>query len=209
MRQYKKWIEGDLNFIKKNINKLNNIELGEALGRNRFDIHNVTSVYKIKRDKEIIKKFRIELNKKREGKEKRKKPIRYKKVLCQYPELGYCWICTSHSKDNAGYVYIRRNKKNYVMHRYTYEKKYGFIPEGLFVCHKCDNPSCINPDHLFVGSKRDNAIDMVQKERGGNQFKKGTFPEGTVRVHGGCKHIKKNGKWVYIKKLIEVYKCHF
>lgn len=126
------------------------------------------------------------------------KNIRYKKVKCQYREMSDCWICTSHCKDDAGYIQVFRHNKKYRMHRYFYERKYGFIPEGLFVLHKCDNSSCINPEHLFIGTQFDNVIDMYNKGR-----RSTGVPDGAIRKRGdGYKYIKKDGKWVYIKKLI-------
>ncbi len=77
-----------------------------------------------------------------------------------------CWIPSSHKKRiRGGYVGYWWNKKMGIMHRYIYEKYYGDIPDGMCVCHKCDNPPCINPKHLFLGTRLQNSQDMVNKGR--------------------------------------------
>jgi len=64
-----------------------------------------------------------------------------------------------------GYGYKRIGKKRYRVHRLAYEDWYGPIPKGMMVLHKCDNRKCYNPEHLFLGTAKDNAIDMVNKGR--------------------------------------------
>jgi len=56
-------------------------------------------------------------------------------------------------------------KRSHNAHRISWYIKNGLIEEGLFVCHKCDNTSCVNPDHLFLGSRQDNIDDMMKKKR--------------------------------------------
>lgn len=87
------------------------------------------------------------------------KPIEY-----LVTESG-CWECTSHARDDKGYVRIYRNNRKTGLHRYAYIKKYGSIPEGAVVMHMCDNPPCFNPNHLVVGSNVDNIADKVAKGR--------------------------------------------
>lgn len=76
-----------------------------------------------------------------------------------------CFICTSHAKDKDGYVRYGKDRKNTKMHRHIYEECFGEIPKGMLIRHKCDNPACINPEHLELGTNRDNKDDMIKRNR--------------------------------------------
>ncbi len=64
-----------------------------------------------------------------------------------------------------GYGRIKIAGKNILVHRLSYELSIGPIPEGLCVLHRCDNPPCCNPDHLFLGTNTDNIHDSMNKGR--------------------------------------------
>lgn len=71
-----------------------------------------------------------------------------------------CWLWVGY-KVAGGYGQIKGKKS----HRPAYQYTNGSIPDGMFVCHKCDNPPCCNPDHLFLGTAQDNMTDKVVKNR--------------------------------------------
>lgn len=75
-----------------------------------------------------------------------------------------CWVWQRH-RNKAGYGTIHKKGHRYA-HRYYYELHNGPIPVGKVICHKCDNPSCVNPSHLMVADQKENILDMVQKGRG-------------------------------------------
>lgn len=68
-------------------------------------------------------------------------------------------------KTDLGYGMIGISKKIEPAYRVAFALRNGPIPDGLDVLHRCDNPPCINPDHLFLGTQRDNVADMVTKQR--------------------------------------------
>ncbi len=76
-----------------------------------------------------------------------------------------CWEWTE-CRDSNGYgLFFRGAGKSRLAHRASWEFKNGPIESGWFVLHRCDNPCCVNPDHLFLGSQQDNIMDMVRKQR--------------------------------------------
>lgn len=82
-----------------------------------------------------------------------------------------CWEWVG-SKTSAGYgtfgLSLNSQEKTTVLaHRFSYQITNGPIPKNMYVCHKCDNPSCCNPEHLFLGTPLDNVEDMIEKGRHG------------------------------------------
>jgi hypothetical protein len=75
-----------------------------------------------------------------------------------------CWVWRG-GKNKNGQGVVRHGGRNQVTSRVAWELAYGSIPTGLWVLHRCDNPSCINPKHLFLGTAQDNVDDMIAKGR--------------------------------------------
>lgn len=91
-----------------------------------------------------------------------------------------CWLWIAGTRPNSkGVLYGRHHMQkggSIGAHRFSYMTHVGPIPDGKYVCHRCDTPLCVNPDHLFVGSHSDNMKDMVNKGRsfrGRGEKKKG------------------------------------
>lgn len=111
-----------------------------------------------------------------------------------------CWIWTG-CKATGGYgtIFVPDNRrKNTMAHRYSWILHYGEIPEGIFICHLCDNPPCVNPKHLFMGTAADNSKDKWEK---GRQGKIGKPPLGLSKDE--MKQRRKEYKTEYDRKIKE------
>lgn len=80
------------------------------------------------------------------------------------PEPAGCWVWSG-CVNRTGYGKVGVGYRTYATHRIAYFLYYGEQPADLCVCHKCDNPPCCNPSHLFLGTRRDNLDDMHAKGR--------------------------------------------
>lgn len=94
---------------------------------------------------------------------------KYESYIYPEPNTG-CWIWAGdHSNLYGRFTF---NGKRQLAHRISYQLHKGEIPSNMFVCHRCDSPFCVNPDHLFVGTAKDNVHDMMKKgrRRGSNKL---------------------------------------
>lgn len=88
-----------------------------------------------------------------------------------------CLIWQGHvNRDGYGVVHIKRVK--YLAHRVAYADRCGPIEPKMMCCHHCDTPSCVNPDHIFLGTQKDNIGDCVRKGRHGSTTKRESRPKG-------------------------------
>ena len=119
--------------------------------------------------------------------------IKYKIV-----ESG-CWEWQGAISD-TGYGALTIKGKTIHAHRYSYQINIGDIPKGMFICHKCDNRKCVNPNHFFLGTNGDNMLDAREKGR----MPTAKCPSRTSYNNGcrcdGCKELARlHGRKMYWK----------
>jgi hypothetical protein len=128
------------------------------------------------------------------------------RFLIKVDKTDSCWIWTA-NKDKNGYGRFKFERYPHPAHRFSYKLFKGEIPKGMLICHSCDNPSCVNPEHLWLGSCSDNTRDMVSKNRHGKHMKSrtcckngheyavvGTFIYNGKRPKRECRECKRNAE---------------
>jgi HNH endonuclease len=76
-----------------------------------------------------------------------------------------CWKWLASCTPHGGYGQLTFGGTLHLAHRVAWEKTFDEIPKGMYVCHRCDNPPCVNPSHLFLGNVQENTRDCVDKGR--------------------------------------------
>ena len=76
-----------------------------------------------------------------------------------------CWLWMASLCGHGYGAFVLRRGKHMQAHRFSWMIHNGPIPKGMCVCHHCDNPRCVNPEHLFIGTVKDNTQDMIKKGR--------------------------------------------
>jgi Autographiviridae endonuclease len=116
----------------------------------------------------------------------------------------YCWLWTK-GKDKDGYGVISLQRRSWRTHRAAYMIAYE-DPGNLYVLHRCDNPSCVRPDHLFLGTNDDNMADMRAKGRSqrGQRNGRHVFTPEQVREIRKRGAVHRYGLWTQLAREYEV-----
>lgn len=108
--------------------------------------------------------------------------VRIKKFWSNVQKTGDCWWWKA-ARTRSGYGHFCYLGKAIRAHRFAWMITHGDIPSGMIVCHKCDHPGCVRPEHLFVGTYKDNSKDCFAKGRGKppqSPFKRGLTDEQII-----------------------------
>lgn len=109
-----------------------------------------------------------------------------------------CWDWIG-AKSSTGYGKLTIQGKSWRAHRLSYSLFNGGIDDGMFICHTCDNPSCVNPEHLFQGTPQDNVLDMISKNRHWNNG--GVNHPSLTSYQSGCRCLD-------CKKIMSIYSAN-
>lgn len=121
--------------------------------------------------------------------------VRFEASYIPEPNSG-CWLWVASCCGKTGRPIITHQKRKQFAYRVAWQLFCGPIPEGMLACHKCDTPQCVNPDHLFMGTRFDNMRDSAAKGRNVSQTspEKNPFnnpehrkPAGPGEKHWNCR----------------------
>lgn len=129
-------------------------------------------------------------------------------------KTGSCWIWLA-SVDKAGYGNIGKCRFSTILsersaHRVSYYLTFGEIPHGSHILHTCDNPPCVNPYHLFLGTHQDNMMDMRKKGRMSNPptYIGSRHPMAVLKESDVLKIRELYSRGMRIKEIAEIYGVH-